>query len=136
MVHTKTDAARKRSSPSFRCESLCDNEIFKKSPSSSPSRKKTVIPNETGDNDDNGTNDDIEDIEVVGDDKDEGKKEKIDPAENIQAEEPFKITNHLKSVQNKLLTKLRCFKMRYCAILDEACLTNCTEDKEERKINN
>ena len=57
--------------------------------------------------------------------------------------EPFKIPNHLKSVQNKHLTKLRGFKMRYCAIPDGACLTNCmtthvscTMDKEERKINN
>ena len=55
----------------------------------------------------------------------------------------FKIPSHLKSVQEKHLTRLRGFKMRYCSIPDGACLTNCltahiscTEDIEERKINN
>ena len=56
---------------------------------------------------------------------------------------PFKIPVHLKSVQEKHLTRLKGFKMRYCSIPDGACLTNCltahiscTEDIEERKINN
>jgi flagellar biosynthesis GTPase FlhF len=53
---------------------------------------------------------------------------------------PFKIPKHLRKVSDKHLTRLRGFKMRYLAIPDGACLTNCvtahiscTEDEEERK---
>ena len=56
---------------------------------------------------------------------------------------PFRIPNHLKGVQDKHLTRLQGFKMRYVAPSDGACLTNCltahiscTEDEEERRINN
>ena len=56
---------------------------------------------------------------------------------------PFKIPSHLKSVQDKHLTRLHGFKMRYCALPDGACLTNCvtahiscTEEEEDRKTNN
>ena len=56
---------------------------------------------------------------------------------------PFKIPNHLKSVQDKHLTRLCGFKMRYCSPPDGACLTNCltahiscTEEEEERRTNN
>ena len=62
--------------------------------------------------------------------------------ENVN-KQPFKIPKHLKRVADKHLTRLRGFKMRYCAIADGACLTNCltahiscTEDEEERKITN
>ena len=55
----------------------------------------------------------------------------------------FKIPKHLKSVQDRHLIKLQGFKMRYCSIPDGACLTNCltahiscTEDEQERRINN
>ena len=51
--------------------------------------------------------------------------------------------DHLKSVHESHLSSLHGLKMRYCAIPDGACLTNCltahiscTEDEDERHINN
>ena len=57
--------------------------------------------------------------------------------------EQLVIPKHLNSVHENHKDKLLGFKMRYCAIPNGACLTNCltahiscTEDEEERKINN
>ena len=60
-----------------------------------------------------------------------------------QNKKPFKIPNHLSTVHQNHLPSLHGFQMRYCAIPDGACLTNCltahiscTDDEEERRINN
>ena len=70
-------------------------------------------------------------------------EQKIKRSEKTHNKELFEIPKHLKSVQENHKDKLFGFKMRYCAIPNGACLTNCltahiscTEDEEERKINN
>ena len=93
--------------------------------------------------------------QIIQNEKEEKEKMKVElnelkcknTSESISVEnlkkKPFKIPKHLKGVQNKHLEKLRGYKMRFCAIPDGACLTNCltahiscTEVEEERKINN
>ena len=101
----------------------------------------------------------IQQLELkIKQEKEENKKllSKLTHLENVQkeknvlnehkikrAKELFEIPKHLKSVPENHKDKLFGFKMRYCAIPNGACLTNCltahiscTEDEEERKINN
>ena len=226
-IHTKNDEVKKRPAPFFQCPKHDCGSTFvsevklneheqsqhsesdqtdqfegaKKSPSSSPSRKKAVASNTV--NKDILEEIIIEDVDdtsgdemLVDMDEKEEMSEKIDQTNNLkiqqeiqskllmkikqleliiqkekeekqnmklemekiksktstesnsvyngkQSKKPFKIPNHLKSVFDKHLSRLGGFRMRYCAIPDGACLTNCltahiscTEDKEERKINN
>lgn len=71
------------------------------------------------------------------------KLQKNKQSDNHKINQPVKIPSHLSGVHETHLSSLHGFKMRYCAIPDGACLTNCltahiscTEDKEERRINN
>ena len=75
--------------------------------------------------------------------KDKLNERDIKKGEEKHTKGLFEIPKHLKSVHEDHKPKLFGFKMRYCAIPNGACLTNCltahiscTEDEEERKINN
>ena len=195
--HNTKEGIRKRPAPSYECDvphcpftfdskqkliehaqsqhSKCE-QANEHSPSTSPSRKKIVISDNSIK--DNGINDvemeeteeisksilaqlqmKIEQLELkIQEEKDEKEKMKveIDQLKTKHAsgsafggftqkvkKKPFKIPSHLRSVANNHLTQLRGFKMRYCALPDGACLTNCltahisrTDDEEERKRNN
>ena len=195
--HNTKEGIRKRPAPSYECDvphcpftfdskqkliehaqsqhSKCE-QANEHSPSTSPSRKKIVISDNSIK--DNGINDvemeeteeisksilaqlqmKIEQLELkIQEEKDEKEKMKveIDQLKTKHAsgsafggftqkvnKKPFKIPSHLRSVANNHLTQLRGFKMRYCALPDGACLTNCltahislTDDEEECKRNN
>ena len=161
-------------SKSEQMDSLLNKE---KSPTSSPSRKKTVFEEDVVEVVDMFESPDKEEIEVdeqtkslledrikqlelvIQADQEEKDKLKLEinkfKCKNSTAEsafggftqtinkKPFKIPDHLDGVQDKHLTRLRGFKMRYCAIPDGACLTNCltahiscTEDEIERRLSN